>query len=383
MGEGEPQSGVKGRILLVDDSLLGRTLISRELAAQGYGILEARDGREALELLAREAVDVVLLDMIMPEMDGAAVLRQMKSDPALASIPVIMVSAEDDMAGVAAAIEMGAEDYLAKPPNPVVLRARIGASIERKRLADAERRRAEEAEAERQAAEALLRNILPKSVAEELRTKGSVAPRYYEDATIAFTDFVGFTCATENLAAQELVEILNTYFTAFDRIVARYELEKLKTIGDSFMFAAGLPERTPSHPVDAVLAGLEMLDAVANMHQKDPRCTWRVRIGVHTGPVIAGVVGESKFAFDVWGDTVNLSARMEAGSQPGRLNISERTYVRVKDFFACEPRGRVRTKDGKETEMYFVNGIHPALTTPADAFRRRYEAYFGKPLPPG
>ncbi|HPQ15692.1 MAG TPA: response regulator, partial [Bryobacteraceae bacterium] len=251
MGEGEPQSGVKGRILLVDDSLLGRTLISRELAAQGYGILEARDGREALELLAREAVDVVLLDMIMPEMDGAAVLRQMKSDPALASIPVIMVSAEDDMAGVAAAIEMGAEDYLAKPPNPVVLRARIGASIERKRLADAERRRAEEAEAERQAAEALLRNILPKSVAEELRTKGSVAPRYYEDATIAFTDFVGFTCATENLAAQELVEILNTYFTAFDRIVARYELEKLKTIGDSFMFAAGLPERTPSHPVAA------------------------------------------------------------------------------------------------------------------------------------
>ncbi|MGE5569582.1 MAG: adenylate/guanylate cyclase domain-containing protein [Rhodospirillales bacterium] len=379
----ESKPAVRGRILLVDDNLLGRAMISRELAAEGYEVVEARNGREGLDLLAREAVDVVLLDMIMPEMDGPAVLRHMKSDPALAAIPVVMISAQDDIAGIVSAIEMGAEDYLPKPPNPVLLRARVGASIERKRLADAERRRTQELETERRAAEALLRNILPKTVAEELREKGSVAPRYYEDATIVFTDFAGFTNTTEGLAAQDLVELLNTYFTVFDRIVARYELEKLKTIGDSFMFAAGLPVRSPSHPVDAVLAELEMLDAVAGMHCMDPRCTWQMRVGAHTGPVIAGVVGESKFAFDVWGDTVNLSARMEAGSQPGRLNISERTYVRVKDFFACEPRGRLRTKDGKEVEMYFVNGIHPALSVSAEAFRHRYEAYFARPLPPG
>src|SRR5262249_35761018 len=154
------------------------------------------------------------------------------------------------------------------------------------------------------------------------------------DVTILFSDFVGFTRATEELAAEDLVNLLQTYFTAFDRIVARYGLEKLKTIVDSYMLAGGLPERNPSHPVDTVMAAFEMIRTVEDLSSQE--APWRVRIGIHTGPVIAGVVGITKFAFDVWGETVNLSSRMESSGEPNRINLSARTYSRVKDFFQCE-----------------------------------------------
>ena len=196
-------------------------------------------------------------------------------------------------------------------------------------------------EQQKQVSESLLLNILPGEVADELRSKGMVSPKYFEDVTILFTDFVGFTLSTEKLAAEELVEMLHDYFTAFDQIVARYRLEKLKTIGDSYMCISGLPTRNPAHPVDTVLAAFEMLHAVEERASRGRAAGWKVRIGIHTGPVIAGVVGINKFAFDIWGDTVNYSSRMESSSEANRINLSERTYSRVKDFLACEPRGKV------------------------------------------
>jgi class 3 adenylate cyclase len=240
-------------------------------------------------------------------------------------------------------------------------------------------------EQQKQVSESLLLNILPGEVADELRSKGMVSPKYFEDVTILFTDFVGFTLSTEKLAAEELVEMLHDYFTAFDQIVARYRLEKMKTIGDSYMCLSGLPARNPAHPVDTVLAAFEMLHAVAERAQRGgPQ--WKVRIGIHTGPVIAGVVGINKFAFDIWGDTVNYSSRMESSGEANRINLSERTYSRVKDFVACEPRGKVLTKDKREVDMYFANGIVPSLLddsgqTPPPAFVRRYNVYFQKDPP--
>jgi len=247
--------------------------------------------------------------------------------------------------------------------------------------------RAVELENQRRVSESLLLNILPSEVAQELQQKGAVEPMYFEDVTIIFTDFVGFTLSTEKLAAEDLVTMLHDYFTAFDHIVTRYRLEKLKTIGDSYMCVSGLPVaqrglRTPSHPVDAVLAAFEMVSAVRQRErtsQHDVR--WSVRIGVHTGPVVAGVVGIQKFAFDVWGDTVNYASRMESSGQPNRVNMSADTYRRVKDFFACEYRGKVMTKDKRETDMYFADGILPSLLdgegeTPPPAFLRRYRVYF-------
>jgi len=239
---------------------------------------------------------------------------------------------------------------------------------------------------EKRVSESLLLNILPGEVADELRAKGLVSPKYFEDVTILFTDFVGFTLSTEKLAAEELVELLHDYFTAFDQIVARYRLEKMKTIGDSYMCISGLPLRNPAHPVDMVMAAFEMLEAVRQRQRPERLAQWQVRIGIHTGPVIAGVVGINKFAFDIWGDTVNYSSRMESSGAANRINLSERTYSRVKDFFACEYRGKVLTKEKRELDMYFANGILPTLISgpdsiPPPAFVRRYNVYFQKDPP--
>lgn len=246
--------------------------------------------------------------------------------------------------------------------------------------------RNEEVEHERQVSQSLLLNILPEQVASELAANGSFAPRYYEDVTVLFTDFVGFTLSTEKLAADELVNVLNGYFTAFDQIVSRYGLEKMKTIGDAYFCAGGLPVRSPSHPVDAALAAFEMIHEVQQRTLPDGS-QWKVRIGLNTGPVVAGVVGIRKFAFDVWGDTVNLGSRMETGGAPNRINVSEPVYRRAKDFFSFESRGKILTKEKKELETYFINGVQPVLLAGASegpippAFAQRYRTYFGKEPP--
>jgi class 3 adenylate cyclase len=244
--------------------------------------------------------------------------------------------------------------------------------------------RAELTEANR-VSQSLLLNILPEQVATELAVNGKFAPRYFEDVTVLFTDFVGFTLATEKLAAEELVDVLHSYFTAFDQIVGRYQLEKMKTIGDAYFCAGGLPVRSPSHPIDALLAAFELVREVEG-RTLPSGATWAVRIGLHTGPVVAGVVGIKKFAFDVWGDTVNLGSRMESGGAPNRINVSESVYRRAKDFFTFEARGRVLTKEKKELEMFLVTGVQPALLAGDDpsagiappAFVQRYRTYFGK-----
>jgi len=230
---------------------------------------------------------------------------------------------------------------------------------------------------ERRRAEGLLLNILPVEVAHELELKGLVSPKYFEDVTVMFTDFVGFTTSAEKLAAEELVALLHEYFTAFDEITRRYGLEKMKTVGDSYMCIGGLPVRNPSHPVDAVLAGLAMVKYVAERPRGSTPVEWAMRVGIHTGPVVAGVVGTLKFAFDVWGDTVNFSSRMESSGVANRVNISERTYTRVKDFFNCTPRGKIMTKDKREVDMFLVEGILPKLEPPEE-FARRYQLYFQK-----
>jgi len=233
-------------------------------------------------------------------------------------------------------------------------------------------------------AESLLENTLPAEVANELKTKGKVDPRYYDDVTVLFTDFKSFTLNTEGLPAEELVARLNDYFCSFDIIMSKYGLEKLKTIGDSYMCVAGLPTHSESHAVDAVLAAFEILDEVGK-RQMARKSNWSIRIGVHTGPVIGGVVGTRKFAFDIWGASVNLASRMESTGEAGRVNISASTYEKVKDFFSCEYRGKISTKEHREYDMYFVSGIPDNLLTGSngkvpEAFLHRYTTYYQKSL---
>jgi class 3 adenylate cyclase len=243
-------------------------------------------------------------------------------------------------------------------------------------------------QAEKCRAESFLLSLMPGEIAQELSESGQVEPRYFHDVTVLFTDFVGFSRQTEEMAAEELVHLLNQYFSAFDGVVERYGMEKLKTIGDSYMCVGGMPETNASHPVDAVLAGLEMRNIVHELGQSagETAAKFDIRVGIHTGPVVAGVVGTRRFAYDVWGETVNLASRMESSGSPGFINISERTHARVKDFFQCEHRGRVTTKDNQEREMYYVRGLQQALRPAAGEaglpaqFQRRYKTYFRREL---
>jgi class 3 adenylate cyclase len=233
--------------------------------------------------------------------------------------------------------------------------------------------------------ESLLLNILPAAVAQELRTTGAVTPLSCDDITVCFSDFVGFTLSSEKMHPAELIAALNRYFTEFDQIVDDYHLEKIKTIGDSYMFVSGLPEAKASHAVDAVLAALEMVEAVRRLSAFSPG--WQIRLGLHSGPAVAGVVGRRKFAFDIWGKTVNLASRHESSGQPNRVNISAQTYELVRDFFHCEPRGQVLIKEKRYLEMYLVCGIRPdlcSMSSTADAylFDDLYRERF-KVRPPG
>ncbi len=243
-----------------------------------------------------------------------------------------------------------------------IIRWRLSAlkasNLELERLVDERtaeiRRQRDQIFEQEQKTEALLLNILPATVAEELRANGSVEPMYFDDVTVCFTDFVGFTVSSEKIEAGALVARLHEYFTAFDHIVARYGLEKLKTIGDSYMFVAGLPEADSEHASKAVLAALEIVAAAQAIGARQTGLSWSLRVGLHSGPVVAGVVGQKKFAFDVWGDTVNLASRMESSGSPNRVNLSRQTYDLVRHAVRCEARGPVRTKDGRDLEMFFA-----------------------------
>jgi adenylate cyclase len=212
-------------------------------------------------------------------------------------------------------------------------------------------------ENEKDKSDKLLLNILPFETAEELKEKGSATPKHYEMVTVLFTDFKGFTSIAEKLTPELLVEELNHCFLEFDLIIDKYNLEKIKTIGDSYMCAGGIPVANSSNPIDAVMAGLEiqayMEQLKAERLAKGLEC-WELRIGINTGKVIAGVVGKNKFAYDIWGDAVNVASRMESSGAPGKVNISGETYELVKDHFTFEYRGKVKAKNKGEIDMYFV-----------------------------
>lgn len=221
-----------------------------------------------------------------------------------------------------------------------------------------------EAEKERQKSEKLLLNILPKDVASELKEKGYAEPIHYESVSVLFTDFKGFTLIAEKLSPNELLSELDACFVQFDKITERYNLEKLKTIGDSYMCAGGIPRKNPTHAVDSILAAIEIqsfMNAMREMKEMVGLPFWELRLGIHSGPLVAGVIGEKKFAYDVWGDTVNTASRMESSGTPGRINISGATYELVKDFFDCEFRGMVKAKNKGDVAMYYVNGIKENL----------------------
>ncbi|MGQ0663511.1 MAG: adenylate/guanylate cyclase domain-containing protein [Pseudomonadota bacterium] len=198
-----------------------------------------------------------------------------------------------------------------------------------------------------------------------MKEQGRVAPRFHDSVTIMFTDFQGFTGLAENTEPGQLVQTLDQYFSTFDEIAARRGVEKLKTIGDSYMCAGGLPRSNQTHPVDCCLAALEMQHYLQRMNQQRERLRlqpWKMRVGIHTGLVMAGIVGKRKFTYDIWGDTVNVASRMESTGAAGRVNVSGNTYERVKTLFDSEPRGSIEVKNRHHVEMYFLDRIKPEFS---------------------
>ena len=207
---------------------------------------------------------------------------------------------------------------------------------------------------EKKRSEDLLLNILPAEVAEELKDTGVSAARYYEQVTVLFTDFVNFTGTSEKMTPQTLIAELNVCFKAFDEIITKYNIEKIKTIGDAYLAVAGLPVADALHAENMVRAAIEIAAFMAARYAQLDSATFQVRIGIHSGSVVAGIVGIKKFAYDIWGDTVNTAARMEQYSEPGKINISQATYELVKDKFNCVYRGEIEAKNKGEMKMYFI-----------------------------
>jgi guanylate cyclase len=210
--------------------------------------------------------------------------------------------------------------------------------------------------------ESLLLNILPREIAEELKAKGTARARQFDHVTVLFTDFRNFTKIAEKLSPVDLVAEIDTIFRAFDQIINRYAIEKIKTIGDAYMCAGGLPIPNTTHAYDVVAAALDILEFMrqyARTRELEDRVSFEVRIGVNSGPVVAGIVGEKKFAYDIWGDTVNIASRMESSGEAGKINISGSTYELIKDRFCCRYRGRIEAKNKGEIDMYFVEGALP------------------------
>jgi class 3 adenylate cyclase len=309
--------------------------------------VRAENGHVALERLKNESFDLVLLDVMMPALDGYAVLERMKSHDGWRHIPVVMISALTDISSVVRCIGKGADDYLPKPFEPVLLEARIGACLERKRLHDREVAHLEAIDRERKRADELLYAILPASAVAELKETGVVKPRLFGDVAVIFVDLVGFTAWCHEHSPEEVVAEVQRLAEAFEDFTHQHGMEKIKTIGDAFMATANLLQPHADPVMAAVLCARDMASVA-----QSGATGWRIHAGIHIGSVVGGVVGRTKFTFDLWGDTVNVAARLSSLSSEGAIHLSADAYERVRDRCVVLTAGRVPLKGKGEFEVY-------------------------------
>ena len=313
------------RAIVVDDSRSMRAIVSRQLRELGFEVHEAANGREALAKLSDGVpIDLVLLDWNMPEMDGFEVLVRLKSDPQLRELSVIMISALNEINYVVSCIKLGAEDYLNRPYNSVFLKARIGACLEKRRLREREIEHLEQIEVERRRADELLHVILPREVVAELKKSNTFVPRRYDGVAVLFADIVDFTPYCECHTPEDVVHHLQTLVESWEETALKYEIQKIKTIGDAFMAACGLLSPVSNPVLNCIRFGQEMIAAT----QTCPT-GWNLRVGIHYGPVIGGVLGRRQYLFDLFGDTVNTAARMESHGVKGQIVLSGEAWGQV------------------------------------------------------
>jgi class 3 adenylate cyclase len=340
-----PGNAQTGTLLVVDDNRVNRLLLGRALEQLGHTVTFAENGREGLEALRQRRVDLVLLDIEMPVMDGYQVLAALAADSHLRDIPVVMMSSVEEVDSVARCIELGAEDYLFKPVNPVLLRARVGASLEKKRLRDRQRE--------------LFRKFATAEVAEELLTSGLALGGKHVEASVMFSDIRKFTSLTETLTPADTIELLNSYYTLmFDAIGGQGGIVN-QMLGDGLMAIFGAPLPRPDHRERAVRAALEMQELVAGFNRDQASrggAEIRIGIGIASGPLVAGFTGtEQRVTYTCVGDTVNLAAHLEAHTKTLGLPIliDENTRNGLGDGVRVESHGSVQFKTRSRVETVY------------------------------
>ncbi|HLY86192.1 MAG TPA: adenylate/guanylate cyclase domain-containing protein [Gaiellaceae bacterium] len=338
---------MSGTILIADDNRVNRLLLARGLEQEGHRITFAEHGAEALELLGRQQFDLILLDVLMPELDGYEVLAKLKDDPHLRDIPVVVTSALDEIDSVVRCLEMGAEDYLTKPVNPVLLNARINASLEKKRLRDQQR--------------GLIAKFATKEVAEDLLTSGFALGGEYVEATAMFCDIRSFTTISESREPAETIELLNDYYTLMMDAIGGEGGIVNQMVGDGLMAIFGAPEPRGDHRQAAVLAGRQMVELIRLFNAEQAahgKVEIEIGVGIASGRVVAGYTGTNNRAtYTCVGDTVNVAARLEAHTKElGRpILIDENTRQGISGAIAIEPQGEVLMKGKTEpTKVYAV-----------------------------
>lgn len=335
-----------GVVLVVDDNDISRLHVMQLLQAADHTVLLAHSGRQAMHQLdLRDDIDLVLLDINMQDMDGYEVLAEMRRETDWQQIPVVMISAIDNVATIARCIAMGADDYLPKPIDFRMLRAHVASSLAQRRLRRQQNALLREVNEGKKRREGLLRQLFPYSVVQELLAERPVPSRRYPNVAVMFCDLVGFTAYCDSREPEEVVSKLRLLFEEYEQLVEHHGVEKIKTIGDCFMAASGMYVPSENPVLDCVRCAEQMIAAAQ-------RLEWNVRIGIHSGPVVVGLVGRRQYCFDLWGDTVNTSSRVQGEAAPGAIVLSSVAWRQVTDQCRGEDLGWVEMKGKPPMQLF-------------------------------
>jgi adenylate cyclase len=345
----------EARVLIVDDSAANRFAAKQCLGRMGVSVVEVSNGREALTTLQEREVDLVLLDIQMPEMNGHEVLEHLKQSETLRHLPVLVISAVDEVDSVVKCLAAGADDYLTKPFNPTILAARVDACLEKKRLRDQEIRIMQELVKERERSDQLLLNVLPATIAERLKAGDTTIAESFSDATVLYAEIVDNADLTQTKSPTEVVHILNDVFSAFDTLAEAHGVEKLKTIGDAYVGVAGVPLQRDDHAQAVADMALGMQRECVRVFSA-VGTSGSLKIGISTGPVVGGVIGRSKFSYDVWGKTAKVAVFMGIYGVAGSIQVSENTYRRLQVQYLFEDRGSFYVEGQGEVNIYLLTG---------------------------
>ncbi len=376
-------------ILAISDNkeihkIVNKSFINNDLS-QSYYVINSDISGKIFDIIEDKKPHIILLDLNNKD-KGMTLLDDIKEFDISIDIPIVIIANKNK--DVEKAIMYGAADFLKTPFDKLELTVRVKSILSMFKLIEGiteqandleeqstklskqkyelEQQRDEleeqkkNLEREKSITDNLLQNILPYEIAEQLKNKGEVKAKKYRMVSVLFTDFKDFTKISSDLEPEEIIKELSVYFRKFDDITGEHFIEKIKTIGDAYMAVGGLPLRNKSNPIDVVLAAIEIQKFMKqyNTARKAKGLTvWALRVGIHTGKVVAGVIGSKKFAYDIWGDAVNTASRLETASEPGKINISAVTYEYIKDYFDCTYRGKIYAKNKGEIDMYFVDSI--------------------------